>query len=72
MNRLEKFVEKGERPGRIAYVLDRKAMPEAATGLEWRVVSNFSPGDALLENPGLKAIFEEAIRRGCAVVTPNE
>jgi hypothetical protein len=71
MNRLKKLIEQGsfgERPGRVAYVLDPKALPEAAAGLEWRVIDDFSPGDAMLEDSGLKTVFEHALRNGYAIV----
>jgi hypothetical protein len=74
MNRLKKLIEQGpfgERPGRVAYVLDPKGLPEAAAGLEWRVADDFSPGDAILKDPGLKAVFEHALRNGYAIVSPG-
>jgi len=74
MNRLKKLVEQGpfgERPGRVAYVLDLKTLPAPTAGFEWRAVDGFSPGDAILDDPGLKTVFEHALRDGCAVVAPT-
>jgi len=74
MNRLKKLTEQGpfgELPGRVAYVIDPNALPAAAAGLEWRVVDDFSPGDAILKDPGLKTVFEHALRNGYAIVTPG-
>jgi hypothetical protein len=49
-------------------VLDPKALPAAAAGLEWRVVNDFSPGHAILKEPSLKTVFEQALRDGFAIV----
>lgn len=52
MNRLQKFVEQGaygERPGRTAYAFNAALLPEPAKGLDWRPVTNFNPGDAILD-----------------------
>ena len=71
MNRLKKFVERGafgEGPGRAAYVLDPTKLPEPSSGFEWHVVGDFRPGEAILGDPGLKQVFEVALKRGCAVV----
>ncbi|SDT56777.1 hypothetical protein [Bradyrhizobium canariense] len=69
MNRLQKFVEQGagQKPGRTAYALSASALPEPGRGLDWRPVSGFSAADAALKEPGLKSVFEEAIKRGYAV-----
>jgi hypothetical protein len=74
MNRLQKFVEHsafGERPGRVAYVLDHETLPAPADGLEWRAVRELNAGEEILANPGLKAVFKEAIDSGWAIVTPE-
>ncbi|QQO20227.1 hypothetical protein JJB98_10020 [Bradyrhizobium diazoefficiens] len=71
MNRLQKFVERGafgEDPGRAAYVLDPKKLPKPNSGFEWRAVSDFMPGEAILADPGLKPVFQAALKRGCALV----
>jgi hypothetical protein len=75
MNRLKKLIEqdpRGDRPGRVAYVLDRKTLPAPTEGFEWRTVDEFRPGDAILDDPGLKAVFERALREGCAIVAFRE
>ncbi|WP_426424887.1 hypothetical protein [Bradyrhizobium genosp. A] len=72
MNRLQKFVEQGaygERPGRIAYAFNAAVLPEPTRGLDWRPVPDFSPGDAILQDPGLKDVFAAAIKEGCAIAT---
>ncbi|KJC47323.1 hypothetical protein UB31_18895 [Bradyrhizobium sp. LTSP849] len=72
MNRLQKFEERGaygERPGRIAYALDASRLPEPTKGLDWRPVSGFNAEDALRDDPGLKPIFEKAMKQGYALVT---
>lgn len=68
---LQKFVERGgfgEGPGRAAYVIDPTKLPEPSNGFEWRAVRGFMPGAAILADPGLKPVFEAALKRGCAVV----
>ncbi|WJR74928.1 hypothetical protein [Bradyrhizobium sp. NP1] len=72
MNRLQKFIELGsfgEGPGRTAYVLDANKLPEPNDGLKWSAVTDFSIGDAILADPGLKPVFEQALRQGFAIVT---
>ena len=74
MNRLQKFVEqgaKGEKPGRVAYVLRLESRPEADEGMTWQKVESFNAGDELLEYAGLKEVFSLAIKNGCALVTPR-
>lgn len=69
MNRLQKFVERGRKGiGRTAYVLDPAKMPKPEPGLEWQVVADFRPGDAILADPGLKSVFEQALKFGCEVI----
>lgn len=71
MKRLEKFVERGafgEGPGRVAYVLNTTKLPEPSSGFDWQIVDDFLPGEAILKDPRLKAVFEAALKSGCAVV----
>lgn len=75
MNRLQKFVEQGasgERPGRTAYAFNASILPEPGKGLDWRPVSSFSAADELLENPGLKQVFETAVKHGFSVLTARK
>jgi hypothetical protein len=70
--RLQKFIEKGaygEGPSRTAYVLDVSALPRPTKGLEWQKIDSFSAAEEVLNEPGLKLVFEEAINKGCALVT---
>lgn len=72
MNRLQKFIEQGafgERSGRTAYAFNATVLPEPTKGLDWRPVHDFSPGDAILQDPGLKQVFASAIKYGYAVAT---
>lgn len=46
-----------------------RSLPEPNGNFEWRVESDFKPGDAILKEPRLKPIFEQAIKDGCTVVT---
>ncbi|MCA6099186.1 hypothetical protein [Bradyrhizobium australafricanum] len=72
MNRLQKFVERGaygEGPGRTAYALDPAKLPVPTAGFDWRVVSDFRPGAAILADQGLKAIFQQALENGFALVS---
>jgi hypothetical protein len=74
MNRLQKFVEQGdfgERAGRNAYAFNVSILPEPRKGLDWRPVGGFSPANEVLGNGGLRQVFEEAIKRGYAVVVPD-
>jgi hypothetical protein len=71
MNRLQKFVERGaygEGPGRTAYILDIRNLPSAAQGMDWQKVDSFSAADEVFDNQSLKAVFKQAIDKGCAVV----
>lgn len=72
MKRLQKFEERGafgEGPGRVAYALDPTKLPAATNGFEWRAVTDFQPGDAILNDKGLKPVFEEALKQGIAIVS---
>ena len=72
MNRLQKFVEQGaygEKPGRTAYAFGPDNLPAASKGLQWSAVTSFRPADELIENAGLKEIFQAAIMNGWAVVS---
>jgi len=71
MNRLQKLVEQGahgERPGRTAYAFNAAILPEPTRGLDWRPVTGFSPGDAILPDPDLKDVFAAAIKDGYSAV----
>jgi hypothetical protein len=70
--RLQKFIEKGaygEAPSRTAYVLDVSALPRPTKGLEWQKIDSFSAAEEVLNDPGLKSVFKEAVDKGCAFVT---
>jgi hypothetical protein len=72
MNRLQKFVElnaHGERSGQTAYAFNASVLPEPTRGLAWRPVAGFNAGDAVLNDPGLKQVFQTAIKQGYALVT---
>jgi hypothetical protein len=74
MNRLQKFIEQGasgEKPGRIAYAFGPSNLPEAGKGLEWKSVSPFSAADEVMAEPGLKEVFQAAVRDGLAVLEPR-
>jgi hypothetical protein len=71
VNRLQKFVEQGaygEKAGRTAYAFGPDNLPEPGKNLEWKPVTSFRPADELMENAGLKEVFQSAIAKGCAVV----
>lgn len=71
MNRLQKYVERGpygEGPGRTAYVMDTSKLPEPNESFKWQPVDDFRAGDAILADPRLKPIFEQALRQGYAIV----
>jgi hypothetical protein len=73
MNRLQKFVERGsfgEGPGRSAYSIDPTKLPAPHDGFSWRVAEDFRPGEAVLNDPGLKAVFERTLKQGYEVVAP--
>ncbi len=70
MNRLRKYVEwmsRGRRTNRIAYVMKEWDLPSPGPGAEWQPDAKFSPGDELLSNPDLKAVFKEALEKGVAL-----
>jgi hypothetical protein len=69
--RLQKFIEKGaygEGPSRTAYVLDASALPHPTKGSEWQKIDSFSAAEDVLNDPGLKLVFEEAINKGYALI----
>ena len=71
MKRLQKFVERrpfGEGPGGAAYVRDLTKLHDQSIGFEWRAVHDFMPSEAILADPGLKAVFKSALSRCGAVV----
>jgi hypothetical protein len=72
MNRLRRFFEKmpyGRRSSRVAYVISVAALPEALANAEWTEDQSFRAADALLADPGLKAVYQMALEKGCAIVT---
>jgi len=75
MNRLRKYVEwmsRGRRTSRIAYVMKEWDLPLPLPGAEWQPDKKFSVADELLNNPELKAVFEEALAKGVALYSvPN-
>lgn len=71
MDRLRKYVEwmsRGRRSNRIAYVLKEWDLPFPLPGAEWQLDAKFSPADELLNDPDMKAVFEEALEEGIAIV----
>lgn len=71
MKLLRKYIERGpfgEGPGRTAYVIETSKLPEPNGNLQWQPVSEFNSVDAILAHPGLKPVFEQALRHCCAVV----
>jgi hypothetical protein len=72
MKRLSEFVEVmayGRQTDRVAYVMEASALPTPAPGSKWQKVKNFSAGDEILNDPGLKEVFKTALEKGCATVT---
>ena len=75
MNRLRRFYEKmpyGKRSSRLAYVISVAALPDARPDSEWTEDGTFQAADAILADPGLKAVYKAAIENGCAIVAANE
>jgi len=71
---LRKYVEwmsRGRRTERIAYVLKEWNLPKPLPGAEWQLDSKFNVADELLENPDLKEVFSEALKKGAALYTPQ-
>jgi len=50
-------------------VFSRSAKP--LPGAEWQLDSKFELGEELSRDPGLKAVFEEALERGAALYAPR-
>jgi hypothetical protein len=48
--------------------LNPTKLPEPNGNFQWSVVADFSVSDAILADPGLKPIFEQALRQGCGLV----
>jgi hypothetical protein len=69
MNRLRPFYEKlphGQTSSRIAYATSVAALPAESSKAEWTEDAAFNAGDAILANPDLKQVYQEAILKGCA------
>lgn len=58
----------GHRTNRVAYVSKDTSLPTASAGAEWTEDKTFRPGEAILENQGLKDVYATAIKDGCAIV----
>jgi hypothetical protein len=72
VNRLQKFVEKGNAgQERVAYAFGADRLPPARRGRHWERVGDFKPAEELLEKGDLKAVFQIALTEGCAVI-PND
>ena len=56
---------------RVAYAISPGALPETLPDAEWSEDPDFHAGDALLAEPGLKAVYQMALEKGCALVTPG-
>jgi hypothetical protein len=70
--RLQKFIERSSHSddlGRTAYVLDASALPRPSKGMEWQKIDSFSAAEEVLNDPGLKSVFNTAMNHGFAVVT---
>lgn len=59
----------GIRSNRVAYVISVAALPEPLADAEWTEDPTFQPADAVLADPGLKAVYKTAIEKGCAILT---
>jgi hypothetical protein len=69
MNRLQKFIEEGAgAPARVAYVFGAERLPPSQTGRQWKQVDGFNAAEEVLANGDLKAVFQNAIAKGCAVL----
>jgi hypothetical protein len=68
MNRLRRFYEKlphAQTSSRIAYATSVAALPpESSKDAEWTEDAAFNAGDAILANPDLKQVYQEAILEG--------
>ena len=72
MNRIRRYFEKmpfGRKSSRVAYATSAGRLPEAREAAEWSADPDFHAGDALLADPGLKAVYKMALEKGCALVT---
>jgi hypothetical protein len=72
MNRLRRYIEKmpfGRKSSRVAYAIGPNALPKALADAEWTEDPHFRAGDALLADPGLKAVYQMALAKGCVLVT---
>lgn len=68
--RLRKYFEAldyGKRTGHVAYVLDVTTMPNPSPGAEWVEDKSFNAANAVLARPALKAMFQAALQKGCAI-----
>ncbi len=71
---LRKYVEwmsRGRRTQRIAYVMKEWNLPKALPGAEWQRDTKFNTADELSENPHLKDVFTEALKKGVALYSPR-
>jgi hypothetical protein len=73
MDQLRKFLEMSPtmgQIGRVAYAFDMIALPKPSVGLQWQPVKEFCVADEVLTEPRLKAVFQQAIKRGYAFTRP--
>ena len=59
----------GRKSDRVAYVISVASLPDSLGDAEWTEDPTFKPADAVLADPGLKAVYKTAIEKGCAIVT---
>ncbi len=67
--RLQKFIkESAGAAARVAYAFGAERLPPSQTGRQWKQVERFNAAEELLANGDLKAVFQNAIAKGCAVL----
>lgn len=59
----------GRKSSRVAYAISPSALPETLADAEWTEDPDFHAGESLLAEPGLKAVYQMALDKGCALVT---
>lgn len=70
MNRIRRFYEKkpyGQTPSRVAYATNVASLPsESSPDAEWTEDAGFNASEAIIAEPSLKEVYEQAILKGCA------
>ena len=67
-----RWMARGVRTGRVAYVIDEWNLPEPIIGGEWAQDLEFNAAEELLRDPDMKFVFKTAIDEGFKLVPRSQ